>query len=213
MHPAQVAPSETSLPSGRIRLADCLFDRVGAGLDCRTVGALGIEVTNTLHLGAGPLVRLDHCPRSDEPLSLNLSQVTLRDGGPLLECLTPHVEDQPVEITVQATACVFAPRPGEPLVRCSGGTSPERLLRGLRWNGQGSLVTPQTPILHWRGPDGQQTVDESALSIAGLVRSEVEFAGRPSSDPAASRVIRWQAPLQSANPPGIDPAPLPCPGR
>ena len=118
------------------------------------------------------------------------------------------------EITVLATACVFAPEPGEPLVRCSGSASPERLLRGLRWTGQGSLVTPHTPILAWRGPDGQQqTVDESSLSIAGLVRSEVGFAGGPSSDPAASRVIRWQAPLQSANPPGIDPAPLPCPGR
>ena len=73
-------------------------------------------------------MRLDHCPRSDEPLSLSLSQVTLRDGGPLLECLAPHVEQQPVEIAVQATACVFAPRSGEPLVRC-GGISPERLLR------------------------------------------------------------------------------------
>ena len=51
IHPAQIDPSETSLPSGRIRLADCVFDRVGAGLDCRTVGALGIELTNTLHLG------------------------------------------------------------------------------------------------------------------------------------------------------------------
>ena len=209
MHPAQVDPSETSLPSGRIRLADCMFDGVSIGLDCRTVGALGIELTNTLYLGAGPLLRLDHCPRSDEPLSLDLSQVTLRGGGPLLECLAPHVDEQPVEITVRATACVFAPRSGEPLMR-GGGTSPERLLAGLRWNGQGSLVTPQTPILNWRGAEGQQTVDESAISIAGLVRSEVEFAGGPSSDPAASRVVRWQAPLQSANPPGADPTPLPC---
>ncbi len=44
VHPAQSTPSETSLPSGRIRLADCLFDRVGAGLDCHTVGALGHRV-------------------------------------------------------------------------------------------------------------------------------------------------------------------------
>jgi hypothetical protein len=209
IHPVQIDPSETSLPSGRIRLADCVFERVGAALDCRTVGALGIELTNTLHLGPGPLLRLDHSPRSDEPLSLSLSQVTLRDGGPLLECLAAHVDQQPVEIVVEATACVFSPRSGEPLVRCAG-ISPERLRGGLRWSGQGSLVTPQTPILNWRGPDGLHTVDESALSIAGLVRSEVEFAGSVSSDPAGSRIVRWQAPLQSANPPGIDPAPLPC---
>jgi eukaryotic-like serine/threonine-protein kinase len=212
IHPAQLDPSETSLPTGRIRLSDCVFERTGTGLDCRTVGALNIEFTNTLHLGAGPLVRLDHCPRPDEPLALNLSQVTVRDTGPLLECLAPRVDEQPVEIAVQATACVFAPKAGEPLVRC-GGKSPERLLCGLRWTGQGSLVTPKTPILDWRGTDGSRTVDESALSIAGLVRSEVEFAGKPSSDPAASRVVRWQAPLQSASPPGIDPAPLPSTAR
>jgi hypothetical protein len=145
-------------------------------------------------------------------LLLNLAQVTLRGGGPLLECLASRVQEQPVEITVRATACVFAPRSGEPLVRC-GGASPQRLLAGLRWSGQGSLVTPQTPILNWRGTGGEQTVDESLLTIAGLVRSEVEFAGGLSSDAATSRIVRWQAPLQSANPPGIDPAPLPWLGR
>ena len=72
---------ETSLPSGRIELADCLLCRVNAGIDCQTIGALGIELTNTLCVGAGPLVRLDHCPQADEPVSLGLSQVTLRGGG------------------------------------------------------------------------------------------------------------------------------------
>jgi hypothetical protein len=66
------------------------------------------------------------------------------------------------------------------------------------------------PILAWRGPDGQQQIiDESSLSIAGLVRSEVTFAANASDDPMASRLVRWQAPLQSSNPPGIDPARLP----
>jgi len=113
---------------------------------------------------------------------------------------------------VFSAACVFAPQSGEPLVRCSGTTTPERLPRCLRWTGQGSLVTPNTPIVTCQGPDEQpQTIDESSLAIAGLVRSEVGFAGELSSDPAASRVIRWQAPLRSSNPPGVDPAPLPCP--
>ena len=214
VHPAEADRSETSLPTGQIRLADCLLVQVDAGLDCQTLGSLSVEATNTLHLGAGPFLRLDHCPRADEPASLNLSQVTLRGGGPLLECLTPRVEQQPGEIAVFSAACVFAPQSGEPLVRCSGTATPERLTRCLRWTGQGSLVTPNTPILTCQGPDEQpQTVDEASLAIAGLVRSEVGFAGELSSDPAASRVIRWQAPLRSSNPPGVDPAPLPCPSR
>ncbi|MBU4398550.1 MAG: protein kinase [Planctomycetes bacterium] len=217
IHPAAMEESETSLPSGRIVLTDCLLDGVEAGIDCRTVGALGIQLTNTLHLGPGPLVQLDHCPRPDESVSLALSQVTLRGGGPLLECFIADIADitdakrQPGEISVLATACVFAPEQGRPLVRVHSVDAPRRFLDCLRWTGQGSLVAPLVPILAWRGPDARQrVVDESALTIAGLVRSEVGFADAATSDPSSSRIIHWQAPLQTADPPGIDPSRLPA---
>jgi hypothetical protein len=163
-----------------------------------------------LHLDAWTLVRLDHCPRADEPISIVLGQVTSRGGGPLLECLIPNAEPQPGEINVLATACAFVPQPDVPLMRLTGVELPERLLAAIRWSGQGSLVGPHVAMIAWQGPDGrQQALDESSLSVAGLVRSEVQFAGEASSgDPAASRLIRWQAPLQSADPPGIDPTPL-----
>ncbi len=210
VHPAGADDADISLPSGRLQLADCVFYRVCAGVDCRTAGARAIELGNTLHLDAGPLVRLDHWPRLDEPVSIALSQVTLRGGGPLLDLPAPHVEEQPGEIAILSIACAFVPETGEPLVRFRGSAPTGRLLAGVRWTGQGSLVAPRVPVFAWREPDGrQQTADESALSIAGLVRSEVAFAGRSSGDPAASRLVRWQAPLQSPNPPGIDPAPLP----
>jgi hypothetical protein len=224
-HPDRPEDAEISLPNGRIRFVDCFIIGVGVGLDCHTSGALGIEWINTLYLNSGPLVRLDHCPRPDEPLTLTLSQSTQRDTGPLLECLASRVEDQLGEISIQATACVFSPKPGEPLVRLmvakmgneETGASTDTDLSGsdrlpgmVRWTGQGSLVPPRVPILIWTGPDGQrQTVDESSLLIAGLVRSDLGFAGESSSDPAASRILRWQAPLQSSNPPGIDQTPLP----
>ena len=210
VHPTRAKDVETALPSGRLRMADCLLRRVGVGLDCRTIGALAIEVKNTLRLGGGPLVRLDHCPQADEPASIVLEQVTLRGGGPLLECLVPRIVEQPGEISVLSTACAFVPEPGVPLVRVTGAEMPLPLLGAVRWSGQGSLLAPQVPVIAWRGPgDREQVVDESSLSIAGLVRSAVGFAGQPWADPAASRLIRWQAPLQSADPPGIDPAPLP----
>jgi hypothetical protein len=87
---------------------------------------------------------------------------------------------------------------------------PARFSTVLRWSGQGSLVSPPTPMIAWLNPDGEeQPLDESSLSIAGLVRSEVVFVGDASPNPAANRLIRWQAPLQSANPPGIDAECLP----
>jgi serine/threonine protein kinase len=224
-YPNQSENTEISLPNGHIRLEDCFLFGVGVGLDCHTAGALGIEWINTLHLDSGPLVRLDHYPRPDEPLSLALSQSTFRDCGSLLECLAYRIEDPPSEISLQATASVFAPKPGEPLVRLvlekinnpDGNSSADSDLPGtdrlqgmLRWTGQGSLALSRVPILMLHGSDGQRhTADESSLSIAGLVRSDMGFSGEKSSDPAASRILHWQAPLQSPNPPGIDLAPLP----
>jgi hypothetical protein len=36
------------------------------------------------------------------------------------------------------------------------------------------------------------------------VRSDVQFAGAVESGPQACRIVRWQAPLRSPDPPGID---------
>ena len=172
---------------------------------------MAIEFNNILHFEAGPLVRLDHWSQPDEPASIVLSQVTLRGGGPLLECPVTHDADQPGEISIVSTACAFVPKPAEPLLRLTGPSLPTRRLISVRWTGQGSLVAPSSPILAWCGPDGrQQTLDESSLSIAGLVRSEVAFAARASDNPMASGLVRWQAPLQSPSPPGVNPTRLPA---
>ena len=75
---------------------------------------------------------------------------------------------------------------------------------------QGSLVSPETAVAAWRDPHGvQRPLGDANVSIAGLVRSRIEFAGGDPSDPAANQLIRWQAPLRSPDPPGIDPAELP----
>lgn len=209
-HPDDPGGSALALPSGRVRLSDCVLRGVDAGVDCRTLGAVAVEVTNTLHLGTGPLVRLDHCPRPDEPVVISASQVTLRGGGPLLECRYREMEGQPGEISIEATGSAFVPGGGAPLMLLRGPQSPGGMLRGIRWTGQGSLVSPEAAIALWRRPDGgEEVLDEAAVSIDGLVRSEVGFAGRAEAGPAASRIIRWRAPLRSADPPGIDPARLP----
>ncbi len=210
VHPTDRKQAAVSLPNGRLAMADCLIAVSDAGVDCRTLGAVGVQLANVLHVGSGPLVRLDHCPRPDESISLSLAQSTLR-GGPLLECFVADAKRQPGEISVLATASVFEPAPDVPLVQLQSVESPRLVPGCLRWTGQGSLVAPATPILGWRGPDDRQRfVDESTLSIAGLVRSEIVFAGPALSDAAASRAVRWQAPLQTADPPGIDPVRLPA---
>jgi len=204
--PANRENAELSLPSGRVELTDCVLEGVEAGVDCRTVGAIVVKVANSLLLESGPLVRLDHAPKPDEPTAIRLSEVTLRDTGPLMECHYQQIADQPGTITVWATGCVLVPRPDVALLMFVGEPSPERLLETIRWTGQGALVWSQTVIAGWRrAGDREQSLDDASISIAGLVRSEVQFAGPPGTDPDTSRVVRWQAPLRSNNPPGVDP--------
>ena len=210
IHPRERETAAASLPSGRVAMTDCLLDGVESGIDCRTIGAIALRLTNVLHLGPGPLVLLDHYPWADEPVSLAISQSTLRDAGPLIECFVSDVDRAVGEISILAAACVFAPQGGMPLVRVHSVQPPRRIPNAMQWNGQGSLVAPRVSIFGWFGPDSRQMiVDESELSIAGLVRSEVVFSGPPSNDPSTSRLIRWQAPLQTADPPGIAPERLP----
>ena len=102
------------------------------------------------------------------------------------------------------------PAADTPLLRFRGRQPPARLLENTQWTGQGSLVGPKTPIAAWYPPEGAgQILDDSAVSIEGLVRSEVGFAGNAQSEAAASRIIRWQVPLHSPEPPGLDPDTLP----
>ena len=212
--PGDNGPSDLTLPTSQIRLKDCVFRHVASAIDVQRAGAVGLDLANVLSLGVGPLVHLRHCPRFDEPLVLNLTNVTLRGSGPLLECLYDKVEDQPGKITVQAESCAFVPAPHNPLILFVGEGSPQRILSSLDWTGQGSLVAPEAVIAQWKRPGGQtQTLDEASVAMAGMVRSAVTFAGDLDVSPTANRVNRWQVPLRSASPPGIDPRPLVWPER
>ena len=158
VYPGQSDEAETSLPSGRIELADCLLYRVDAGIDCRTIGAMGIELTNTLCLGAGPLLRLDHCPQADEAVSLSISQVTLRGGGPLLECRMPRARRS-------------AGRD------CDSG---DRLCAGARAGRAAGAIQRNR---HARGPAGQLALERARLfGDAWRGDRHVARGGRPKSD-------------------------------
>jgi hypothetical protein len=206
-HGARVA-DPLALPAGRLRLAHCALLRMGCGIDCHAPGALNVQLDNTLYLGRGALVRLEHAPAADEPLQLALQQVTLRDCGPLVQCDGAGDGARGL-ITVHAADCVFAPAADTPLVLLACDVA-ATTTGNVKWTGQGSLVLPDTAIAAWHTRDGHTHVwDDARIAIAGLVRSRVEFAGAADGSPAASRAVGWQAPLQSPDAPGIDPRLLP----
>jgi hypothetical protein len=203
---------DLTLPNGRLKLTDCLFRRVGAVVRDVRSGAIALEISNAIHQGVGPLLQLSRCPKSDESVLLSLSSVTLRDSGPLLECVYSALEQQAGSISIQTNNSVLATNAQSSLLSFVGPVAPERLLSAIEWTGQGSLVVPETMVARWRNAEGRLSVlDDSSVSIAGLVRSTVGFADAADRGPAASRIVRWQAPLQSASPPGADPRGLAWP--
>lgn len=208
IHPSDAERTRLSLPSGQAIVDRCVFRNVAAAVDSRTRGATALRFANVLHLGGGPLVRFAGAPAADEPTLVFLARTTLRESGPLVEW-GPMVAEPVGSISIETNGCVFAPRPDQPLVMVPDDARADALPRRITWTGQGSLVRPGSSIAARRDESGQpRALPEGILAIEGLVRSEVEFAGPADGPATVSRVIRWLAPLQSDEAPGIDPAAL-----
>jgi serine/threonine-protein kinase len=203
-HPQGAGSDNDTLVTGKVVLRDCLLRGVAAGVRCAGRSTLVLELENTLHLGPGALVQLEHPPLADEALLLSAAHVTLRDARALIECALLS-DDRPCgKISVAANDCAFVPAAGAGLLTFVGTSDPGRLVEQLEWTGQGSVLAPQTPLAVWQTADGQiKATADDHVQVFGLVHSHVEFAGAKDGAPAASQVIRWQVPLQSTDPPGI----------
>jgi len=208
--------ADLELPSSRLKLRDCVVQGTATVIDCRYAGALRLELHNVLHTGTGPLVRLDHMPHSDEPLTLQLTNSTIRSSGPLLECRFKSGQTVEGDIAIQATDSVFSPRTDTGLITlegpraASGGKTSQQLLRAIIWTGQGSLLAADCHFAIWRDEQGKSyALDDAELAIEGLARSKIEFAAAVSANPQASQATTWLAPRRSPEAPGVDTATLP----
>jgi hypothetical protein len=198
--------------AGELTFSDCVLSGTAAVVDCRAATGLTVKMSNSLCVASGPIVRLPGALPADQTLTMLLDHVTTRGDSAVLECRYRRIEGTPGEITITATDSALDTNPGGGLLIFSAAQRPDALVAVIRWNGEGSLVTPHTAVALWRsGAKKQQVLPEDALDVAGLVRSEVEFAGQAEGPPAASRVTRWQVPLRSADPPGANPNTLALP--
>ena len=196
-----------TLPTGHLEINRSVLENV-TGVQVQTYGAMSVRATGTLHLGPGPLVQLTRCPGADEPLALNLERSTIRGASAVLECNYRRVESNPAAVLLESRDSVFA---GQGALLAFEGPDPsEDWLPAFRWRGQGSVLEDSMAEMRWRDLNGQeQPLKYNRLSIEGLVRSALEFAGPAGAGPAASRLTRCQAPLRSAELPGIQGGALP----
>ena len=196
--------AELELPTGQLSFERCVFNRVSAAVRCRLDAALVFHFDDVLHLGPGPLVVLTEAPQVDEPVSLAISHVTLRDAAGLIECHYRDLQDAMGRMTIQASNCAFMPAAGKSLFLFRGNSPPEPLTEQLVWSGQGSVLAREAPLAIWETAQGRMlAAPEDSIQVEGLVRTEVGFAGDADDGPSASRIVRWQVPLQSPDPPGI----------
>jgi len=209
-HPSdEAAATGSTLPTGELEMTNCVLAGISAGIEVQNEGAVLFEMSNVLHLGPGPLVELPRSRRLDEPLALTLEHVTLRGSAGLLACHYEGLEEQPGRLAIRAVDCAFFPAPDAGLFSFYGTERPSRLLQALEWTGQGSVVAGDAALAKWDPADGQsQWADEAAVQVEGIVRTDVGFAGAADEGPSASRIVRWQVPLRSTEPPGIGDAPL-----
>jgi hypothetical protein len=196
-------PARRGQDAGDLVIADCAFGNVAAAIDACLSGSATIEVSGTLHVSAGPLVRLASWPPQGSELVLLLSRVTSRESGAVLACANAGAGEAAGTATIAADQCVLAPVDGTALIEVESAEPPAGLVQSVRWSGQGTLIAEAAPLVIWQDANGQRrSLDETELDVGGLVRSPLEFAGPAEKGPAASRLVRWQGPLRSSEPPG-----------
>ncbi len=197
--------SNADLSTGALEIQNSVFRRLKAAVSCRVAGGIILRLDNVLHLGPGPAAEFDRFPEADEVLGLVLSRVTLRGARSMIEIGCDRLPGFPGRLEVEAADCAFILPAAAALVAYHGATRPGPLLKGVRWSGQGSVLSPRSRLALWRMPEGRMlAAADEVVPIEGVVRAEVGFAGAADESPAASRIIRWQAPLGSPHPPGID---------
>jgi hypothetical protein len=192
--------------SGRLRLNQCVFRGIAASIEWPLVTPAVLQISDTLQLGPGPLVCFQQLPRLDAPAAIVLKHITLRTAAALLELHAERAGDETATVQVKADECAFAPREDGALLLAAGTADPRLTARTIDWSGQGSLLAAGAAVAARVDRGRIEPLAEADVSIDGLVVSRVEFAGSPLAGSNASRLIRWQAPLASADPPGIDAA-------
>lgn len=167
-----------------------------------------LSCRNVLKVSGGPLFVIGP---DAQPVSrtIDLHQVTVRNASTViavqLDSSTPAGRSR---LELRTNNCVFTvtdwqSQPGS-LITYVGGQLSHDWDRFLSVAGDGSVAAPGTRVVSRQSLDGQQRflLDESGVSLRGIVSAGIEFRGPESQEPTASVVSRIAANRRSSDLPG-----------
>lgn len=174
-----------------------------------------IIAENVLRVGGAPwldLVMTQH----DRPVQLDCTHLTLRDSHGLVRCQTGPVDPSRPIMEINATECVLALKTSEArtssLVTWVSEAMPVLSAAAFRWNGESTLVLPETPLLCWKAnrDDQGEEMDAEALEVDGLLAGRFTFTGPPTMRAADSLLAEADLPRRSEIAQGISIEQLPA---
>ena len=197
--------------------SQCVIYGLGCAIDGRREGALRIELSDCLVVDAGPVVRLNRLRRADEPLNLSVARSTFREVDALVEYAYQGARRGVGQLAISTSDCVLSTRDGGALLQLLGTIDPGPILERVRWQGDGSIVPVDAALAEWYYDDGpSERIDEQGVSVRGLARQPIEFAGLAGTGSEASMLVTSAgAELPRSQPgvpgPGIGSLKLPWP--
>ena len=199
---ASSATGASPLPR-HVVLDRCAVSHLGAAVETSGAVVLSIDNVQTLLVECGSLLKTEW-PILRHPISLRLSNVTLRSCDYVLACRFEQLPSHPGRISVTASDCVFAPR--HSIFNLQGPQPPLPMLKMIQWTGQGSLLDEKATMVTWQleAGEGTEQIDDADVAIDGLARSKLQFAAEDTSTPAESQLMKWNAPVGGIAPPGVD---------
>jgi hypothetical protein len=198
-------PFAISCRDTQVVVEDCIFRSVASAIAPASGSDTRIDLNNCLFLGPGAIARLRGSSKRQASVSLELTNVTVREATCLLDYLHDAGSEGEPAISITAQNCVFAPQFGAGLFLVRSSRSPQQFLQRVALNGEGSLLDDDAEIAIWERHDGiAKPIDSAPFAIDGLIRTEVEFVGPQIRFPSSSELKTWTGPSRGDRPPGAD---------
>jgi hypothetical protein len=190
--PAAIRWNRTLRRDGRpslLELKHVTWSGVDAGVLPVGDGAMRLVLENSVHRGAGELVRSTSTPGAAfDSIELHFTRVTVAGSG-LVRHRFPHPIDGALPLRIIAEDCLIVPRDrDQPILSVAYAAQPVTLMPKVSWSGSSTICPADaTTLAVDRGPEASpwRAADVAAWNAywgahpTGLIGAPLDFASAP----------------------------------